>query len=75
MKAAFDPGKSQLYSPGSRRSASKSQQVYEYLCEVGHFETRLTILRPLTARRFCSAYDRIWRPTWERSRRVSAGAV
>ena len=59
MKAAFDRGKSHFIVLVAEGAALKSQQVYQYLCEVGHFETRLTIMGHLQRGGSPSAYDRI----------------
>jgi 6-phosphofructokinase 1 len=59
MKAAFDRGKSHFIALVAEGAPFKSQQIYEYLCEVGHFETRLTILGHLQRGGSPSAYDRI----------------
>ena len=59
MKAAFDRGKSHFIALVAEGAPLKSHQVYEYLCEVGHFETRLTILGHLQRGGSPSAYDRI----------------
>lgn len=59
MKAAFDRGKSHFIVLVAEGAALSSQQVYQYLCEVGHYETRLTIMGHLQRGGSPSAYDRI----------------
>lgn len=59
MKAAFDRGKNHFIALVAEGAKLKSQEVYEYLCEVGHYETRLTILGHLQRGGPPSAYDRI----------------
>lgn len=59
MKAAFDRGKSHFIVLVAEGATLNSQQVYQYLCEVGHYETRLTIMGHLQRGGSPSAFDRI----------------
>lgn len=59
MKAAFDRGKSHFITLVAEGAPFKSQDIYDYLRSVGHFETRLTILGHLQRGGAPSAYDRI----------------
>lgn len=59
MKHALERGKSHFIVLVAEGAALKAQQIYNYLSNLDHFETRITILGHLQRGGAPSAYDRI----------------
>lgn len=59
MQRAFERGKSHFIVLVAEGASLKTQEIYDYLCDFDHYETRITILGHLQRGGAPSAYDRI----------------